>query len=533
MDMKEKTLIWYKQFLTDKYLFYITVISIIFSGLFIAYSFMDYNLVNMSAWDMGVYTQALSSEITGHLFYSNLIPGSYLSEHFSPFLFILIIPYYFAPSGYTLLFLQDAAIGMSTVILFLVAREIFKRTKFNGKYINKNSLPFIISFAYLLSPLTESPVFFDFHLMVFLPLFFFLAIYFYLKQKYLLNIIFLAMIVSLHSSFIFIVLMTVIMELFLNNTLKIKNVSYKKYSLLLGITFIVLAAYYMVAGLLKGEISGSLSIFPHIHVTGSVSPISLPVYIITKPLYVFNLLSSYYYLKLIILFFAFGAFAFLFLRYPPAIFTFIPYLLYSMFSTYQSYYTIGYQYTMMIIPMAAFAAVMGLYMMDKNRHKIKSYNKKITVAVIAIIIVGILGFSIASPVVYAYKLNNTISSEILEYSNSSAMAKINFEHEISKNIGKDALVVTENGLFSLFANDPNATAFPFTGSVIIHGYYYTYLVDDENSNWSKENASINDKCYSLNDLETKYTNSGLYGVYADNYGIIVLKKGYTGPVNFN
>ena len=68
--------------LYDKYRFSILIISIVFSILFTIYSFLQFNLMDMSAWDMGVYTQALYSGIHGHLFYTALLPGSYLSEHF-------------------------------------------------------------------------------------------------------------------------------------------------------------------------------------------------------------------------------------------------------------------------------------------------------------------------------------------------------------------------------------------------------------------------------------------------------------------
>ena len=193
----------------DPYLLWIFIVSLVFSILFTVYSSMAFNLVEMSGWDMGIYMQALSSGISGHLFYSALVPGSYLAEHFSPILFILLIPYYLFPSVYTLIVLQSFAIGFSTLVLYLLSKEILQKIEIikTGKWLNASTISFIISMAYIMSPLTESPVFFDFHLMVFLPLFFFLAIYSFMKKQYILNIIFLALIVSLHSTFVSIALM--------------------------------------------------------------------------------------------------------------------------------------------------------------------------------------------------------------------------------------------------------------------------------------------------------------------------------------
>ena len=176
----------------DPYLLSIFIVSLIFSILFTVYSAMAFNLVEMTGWDMGIYMQALSSGISGHLFYSALVPGSYLAEHFSPILFILLIPYYLFPSAYTLIVLQSFAIGFSTLVLYLLSKEILQRIEIirTGKWLNASTISFIISMAYIMSPLTESPIFFDFHLMVFLPLFFFMAIYSFIKKKYILNTIF-------------------------------------------------------------------------------------------------------------------------------------------------------------------------------------------------------------------------------------------------------------------------------------------------------------------------------------------------------
>ena len=97
MKIREKLWHFAHSLMRDKYGFSILVISIVFSILFTVYSFLQFDLLNMSAWDLGIYTQALYSGIHGHLFYTSLLPGSYLSEHFSPILFLLVIPYYIYP----------------------------------------------------------------------------------------------------------------------------------------------------------------------------------------------------------------------------------------------------------------------------------------------------------------------------------------------------------------------------------------------------------------------------------------------------
>ncbi len=511
----------------DQYLLWISAVSLLFSILFTVYSSMAFNLVEMSGWDMGIYMQALSSGISGHLFYSALVPGSYLAEHFSPILFVLLIPYYFFPSAYTLIFLQSFAIGFSTLILYILAREILGRIQSlkTGKWINASTVSFIISLAYIMSPLTESPIFFDFHLMVFLPLFFFLAIYSFIKKKYILNIIFLALIVSIHSTFVTIALMAIILEIFLNRTFNITDKrSMPRSSAYVLIAFAFLGSYFVLAGILKSDISGASISILKVHVTGSVGPLSLIRDSFTNPALVLHLLVEHYALKLIILFFAFGGFAFLFIRYPASILTIIPYIVYSMFSTYTSYYSIGYQYTMMLIPMVAVGAVLGIYILARDQIRKPVFKKQLQVAIAVIAIIAILGFSIATPIVSGDSNSNSMHASISQYSNNTYMNQVIFEHKIAESIPKNSTIVTSNNLFPLFGNDPNATAFPFTPDVVITGHYYQFLIDNTHSMWSKETANVSGTNISLNMLEQEYINSGKYSVYANNYGIIVLER---------
>ncbi len=535
MKIQERLQHFSSNLLHDRYGFSILVISIIFSILFIAYSFLQFNLLDMSAWDMGIYTQALFSGIHGHLFYTALLPGSYLSEHFSPVLFLLVIPYYIYPHAYTLLIIQGFAIGLSAYVLYRLSVEILNKINRSSKekYGNSNFISFIIALAFLLSPLTESPVFFDFHLMIFLPLFLFLALYFFVRKNLILNIIFIGLIVSLHSAFVFIAIMLVIFELFINSTLSLYSIRKKReYMAYLTVSFIVLGFYFLLAGLLKSHIAGVSVADPTIHVSGSVGPLSLIIYVFKDPAFVAKLLLANYFLKLVILFFGLAGYAFLFLRYPKSILLFVPYILYAMFSIYQPYYTIGYQYTMMFIPMIAVSAIMGIYVMIKKSDKHPGYKKQISVALTLIIIISVIGFSMATPVVSGDPCAPSLYEMTETLENKTYMHKVEFEKEIAASINKNAKIVTENEIFPLFGNDPNATAFPYTSDIVVNGSYYQYLVEDSKSQWSSDNANIGNYQISLNQLEEKYLNSKDYGIYAEGYGIIVLEKGYQGKPVF-
>ncbi len=536
MNVRDKLKYSIHNLVNDKIGFSFCIISIIFSILFTLYSFLQFNLMDMSAWDLGVYTQALYSGIHGHLFYTALLPGSYLSEHFSPILFLLVIPYYIYPHAYTLFIIQGFAIGLSAYVLYRLSLEILNKlnNNKNTKSPDNRIISFILALAFLLSPLTESPVFFDFHLMIFLPLFFFLALYFFIRKNILLNILFTGLIVSLHSAFVFIAIMLVIFELFIDKTLYL-NISRRKITSTgyLAISIVLLGSYFILAGIIKTHIAGvSVAAVPTIHVSGSASPVALLIDVFTRPLYVAKLLTANYHLKLIILFYGLAGSAFLFLRYPKSIFLFVPYILYAMFSVYQPYYTIGYQYTMMFIPMVAVSAIIGIYIMLKKSDMHPSYRKQVTVALAVIMIISITGFSIAAPLVSGDPCSPSLYDLSNSMENKTYMHRIDFEHKVANSINKNARIVTENAIFPLFGNDPNATAFPYTSDIVVNGSYYQYLVNEPSSVWARDTANIDSLQISLNQLQSNYENSGQYGIYAQGYGIIVLEKGYTGKPVF-
>ncbi len=157
----------------NSYIYISILVAAIFSILFSYYSIMKAITINAYGFDLGLYSQALYSAIHGHFFYTALLGQSYLAEHFSPFLFLLVIPYYFYPSPYTLLILQSVFLSFSIIPLYYISKiTMYSAREKSGYPKNIELLSLVLAIAFILSPLTESPVYFDFHLMVFLPFFF-------------------------------------------------------------------------------------------------------------------------------------------------------------------------------------------------------------------------------------------------------------------------------------------------------------------------------------------------------------------------
>ncbi|MEM0140236.1 MAG: DUF2079 domain-containing protein [Ferroplasma sp.] len=517
----------FKHFISYKAL--LIIFAVIFSILFSFYSILKAYTLNAYAWDLGLYSQAFYSTLHGQLFYTNLLGESYLAEHFSPFLFILLLPFYIFPSPYTLLILQAIVISISIIPLYYISLEVFKLTarKYQIKAKKAGFISFLIGTTFLLSPLTESPIYFDFHLMVFLPFFYFMSIYFFIKEKTWLNYLFLALMVSLHSSFVFIAMATLIMELFLSEYL-FENKNKKKIYFNSSIALALLVSYYVFAMIAKGYI-GSGYISTSIFSTGKSHTFTnmLPL-LVSDPYKILILLTSNYEVKILFLVLAFLAIDFIFYEYPPGLIPALPYLVYAMVSSYIPYYMIGYQYSMMLIPTVFVSGILGISVLNvksaREGKKGKKASKYLHNVLVAMVAFAIAAFVVVSPLSPVSVMPNGIHT-IINDSGSMEGKEAGFLRQVRNDIDMNSSLVTGEGIFPLFYQDLNATAFPYA-SVSGTVPYYRYLIVNMNDSQSYINDSEN---LSLAGLAYRYGNSSDYGILAEGYNIVVLERNYTLP----
>jgi uncharacterized membrane protein len=421
-------------------------------------------------------------------------------------------------------------ISFAAVPLYYLSLKLFSRPENMGKIKNPEACAFIISMAFLLSPLTESPVYFDFHIMVFLPFFYFMAIYFFLQKKIFLNIIFLALIASLHSSFIFIVMMTVIMEFIIWFRESHREARYvRKWALFSMAGIAILILYYVAADIIKGDINHSVAVSFFVSGESGAASRSLEGLIITliyNPAKFINFVVSNYEIKILFLLLAFMAVDFASIDFPVGLLPAIPYLAYSMTSSYIPYYFIGYQYSMMFIPVIFVSGSFGIEKLielkpGKTGTKyIKFRNLRSTfIAITAIAIASFIVVSPISPISVEPSAIHNIYSDSTGY-----MERENqFMYSLAGELNRNATLVTGNSLYPLFYSDLNATAFPY-GNISINDHY-TYLIANFNDSqtYLKDGNNI-----SLSGLASVYMKSGLYGIIAEGYGIIALEYHYKG-----
>ena len=512
-------------------------IVIFFSFIFILFSFIQYMSLNDSAFDLGLHTNMLYTFLHGRLFYTTLLGYGYFTEHLSLFEFFQVPAYYIYRSPESLLIFQDIFISTAGIIIYKISRIFF-----NDKLKNTGIISLSFLFAYEISPYTQSLVSFPFHNMAFLPFFFFLAFYAFLTEKRILNYFSLAMIISLHANFVYIVAVILLYEFLYLRTNKGKNIkmwlskkhnAHKNINTVYFIIFIImLYAYTVFASIIKGHIS----ISPSTGATSAVSdsPVGIILLLFRNPKLFSGILLSNYPSKYFFVTFSMKALIFMPLFSPMALIMALPYMLYAMPSSYASYYEFGYQYSSMLVAPIFLASIIGLYnimritgyiknKINKKYKKIKNVNIKGFTTTIAIIII------IVSLITIQYGIISPGSDFKSPY--GSAMENINEMHvsgaysflaNVSNNIPGNSYILTENSLMPYFSNHINIYSTPYTPNIYNNLSRFQYIIIQYNSFWATTTISRP----SLQEIAYSGLNNGTYHVI-DEYkpaDIFVLER---------
>ncbi len=528
----------------DPYFYATIAVALIFSIIFSFYTVMKYVSLNASAYDLGLESQMYASTMHGEFFYTPLLGESYLAEHFSPIVFLVYPIYYLAPSPETLLVLQSFLIGFSSVPLFLLSTELLSKRH----TINRNMagiVSVILAISYLLSPYTESLLSFDFHLMAFLIFLVPLSYYLFLKKKWLGEGITLALIITLHSAFVIIVVFILLSQLWiiLREKKGLKNkVSYLQSSLdfksksLIFFLFFVMLLYFILAPTAKGFIAtGSLQLYPT-SVAVSSSPANslsgLFLLLFTKPGIVFGYLHTNYHYKISYAFYAFAGAGFISFLDPVLLIATIPYFVYSYFSSYLPYYQLGYQYNAMLIP---FVFVITAFAISRTIERLskRSIGKIVTPkrAIALFIVVILTGTIFELPMTPLAPPSMFVQyGAMADFPNYHYTAGSKVAFLLQKEIGNNQpYLLTTNNIFPVFANDKNAYADIFidTSSFrqMIYDYKFEYLVIQPGSGWSNVGFP------SMSSLTSNATFISHYGILMKSFGssaVIVYKLNYSG-----
>ncbi len=349
---------WWKACLWNRLLILlIAVYGIIFSVL------TSLRILALSAFalDLGVYNQGMYTTVTyGRFFSISGLPGgpaeTLFGGHFTPILFLLVLPYALSPSPFTLVVIQTWAIAFAAVPIYRLAQRLLK----------SDLIAFAFALVFLLHPATQGVNWFDFHAEAFLLLTLPAALYFYEREKWKWFLAF--VILSLAAM----EMATVLVGVFAIGALMSEAWSWgatrqkpdrRKVWILFGLVFLSVAWALLAGAFVNAMNPGAVYFaagFGYWNVLGASTLPSVPFQILLHPDRALAALSYDGTLKLWYLIVLFAPVQLLTLRSPRATFSCLPWLALSLFSNWSHFYLVGNQYPSYVLPFIFYGAVVGL-----------------------------------------------------------------------------------------------------------------------------------------------------------------------------
>jgi|GEM_PF-1093617 len=148
--------------------------TVIFFTIISLISVFKYFRFGFNGFDLAIYNQAFWNTIHGRLFATSINPPSYLGDHAEWLILALAPVYALVPHPLTLVFLKIAAVAISAIPIWMIAK-----LKFNDA---KTRLLFPL--LWLVNPYVWNMALFEFHLITFAAPLTLFAAYFFLKNRW-------------------------------------------------------------------------------------------------------------------------------------------------------------------------------------------------------------------------------------------------------------------------------------------------------------------------------------------------------------
>lgn len=212
---------------------------ILYSLFFSALSIWKYNYFLYNGLDLAIINNVFYNTLHGNWFWSSIQGHTYLGDHFTPILILLLPLYYFWSSPETLLILQSVGLALTAWPIYKISQLVLK----------DNRLALSISLLWLINPLVHNANLFEFHFISLLPVLFLSLFYYYLKikinpRKKLLLCFYTLMLLCLmiREDVAFIILLFLILAVL--NNLKNKKILYLiSYGLLITLSWVVISFF--------------------------------------------------------------------------------------------------------------------------------------------------------------------------------------------------------------------------------------------------------------------------------------------------
>jgi uncharacterized membrane protein len=455
----------------------------------------------LDAYDFGNYIQAIYSATKGlplliqsTPWYNSGYPttvtaSSFLSSHFSPFLFILAPFYAIFPNPILLLVIEDFMIGFAAVPLFLLARRRLTV-----------QLSYTVVFVYLLNVLVIRSALNDFHLETFVPFFLLSGLYFLFEDDWRKFTIF-AGLACLIQEFVPLLVLTTVWY----RWLKLKN-----HLGLTLLTSVILMGYFILAGQLQVFFglspTGAYSshVISNWQTLGARSIIAIPLAVILHPLNALKALEVNYGWKLLWLSLLFIPTFVVFIDYKSLVLI-IPWLSISLLSDQIAYYS-PYTFYVSFISFGVFCGmIFGL-------EKLANHRRLLTVSVMVMFASSVL----MVPVVLAFTPQTDVNSSFVSQSiqivpdNVSVLATSNVFPHLANNIQGfqlDLLPHSASGFLSASGSDAE-TLFAH------HTFVYVVLLNDSTNEFDS---------YTTNFIIQNLVCKSDYQVLVDSNSLFIFK----------
>jgi uncharacterized membrane protein len=499
----------------DKIIFLlIAIYTIYFSAytLFMHYTFKTYG------WDLGIIDQSLWTTLNSHkLLYSTLeVPygnpsGSFLGVHFSPILFLILPVYALFQSAETLLVFQSFILALAALPLYWLARD-----KLGNRLY---ALAFAASF--LLAPALHGVNTFDFHLEIFTPVFTIFAFYYMEKGKWLKAIPFVLLELTTIEFAPFIILflgLYFLVKAIMKGLTTERRIglSAKRFlfpAIVIGVAICSLfVAQYTISAinpLKTGNPSGrwdnwgsTMSEAVNNIVRNPGEALMVMITPLEKPLYVIFMFAPVLFLPILA---------------PLTLLLPLPWIVVALLADYQPYYQPYYQYSAFIIGQIYIGAVLGFSVLLRQNNQRSATRKIITV----MLVLGLLLFLFTSPAgLSAY---TTRSYRPYGIAIGGDLGHFALLHRILDMIPPNASIATIHDIFPHVSNRLNAYFLKWPLD-----YDVEYVLVDLKSptfTWGLFGSYSDGVTYMI-------MHEGQYGILAAADGVLLLKKGFSGPLQY-
>lgn len=379
-------------------------------------------------FDLGIFEQTLWNTSRDSLFATSLNSSgfSFLGFHASFFLILPSLIYKIFSYTETLLVLQTIFLAIGAIPVYLIALKRFK----------KESYALLLAFAYLLFPALGHINLFDVHEIAFAPFFVLMSFYFLEKENYKMFLPFLITSLLIKEEIAFIGIIFSVYLFFSKKNKKMALITF-----LLSSFWLFFSLYFIIPFFRHAP-------YPHIGdkygVLGT-SVIQVIVTILTKPLFALQYIFSIPKIKFIIQIFS----PLLFTSFLGGIFFIISLpilIMYYLFASLPTVYSIGYQYSAFAIPIIFISSIIGMEKLGKIFK-----NRKINFIYYGIIIFSILASFLWGAFPWSKKLNRGYFIPRISKS---------VEVEIFSLIPSNASLSAENNLGPHFIKREKIYAFP-------------------------------------------------------------------------